>query len=270
MCGGMIDKYGSPEQREKWLRPLCTMEVKASYCLTEPGAGSDAASLSTKAVLDKSTSEYVINGGKAFISGAGQSDIYLVMCRTGGAGADGVTCLLVPKDTPGLSFGADEKKMGWKVQPTRQVMFEDCRVPVGNRIGKEGGGFEVAMRGLDGGRLSIGACSLGAAQACFEIALNYIKERKQFGKNIASNQAIQFKLADMAGKIISSRLILRHAASLVDQGDPAARTHCALAKKIGKFLSIYLPSLLLYIDSHIYIHSYTLTHIHTFISYILL
>jgi alkylation response protein AidB-like acyl-CoA dehydrogenase len=188
MCGGMIDKYGSEEQRKKWLPKLCDMSVKASYCLTEPGAGSDAASLSTKAVLDKAKNEYVINGGKAFISGAGQSDIYLVMCRTGGVGASGISCLLIPKDTPGLSFGSDEKKMGWKVQPTRQVIFEDCRVPASNMIGKEGQGFQVAMVGLDGGRLNIGACSLGAAQICFETCLKYVKERKQFGKSISDNQ----------------------------------------------------------------------------------
>ncbi len=252
MCGGMIDKYGTDEQKQKWLPQLCNMSVKASYCLTEPGAGSDAASLSTKAVLDKAKNEYVINGGKAFISGAGQSDIYLVMCRTGGVGASGISCLLIPKDTPGLSFGSDEKKMGWKVQPTRQVIFEDCRVPASNIIGKEGQGFQVAMVGLDGGRLNIGACSLGAAQICFETCLKYVKERKQFGKPISDNQgtqsysishyvcllttpllAIQFKLADMAGKIISARLILRHAANLLDSKSPLARTHCALAKKIA-------------------------------------
>jgi alkylation response protein AidB-like acyl-CoA dehydrogenase len=161
------------------------MDIKASYCLTESGSGSDAASLSTTAVLDTKTNEYVVNGGKVFISGAGQSDIYLIMCRTG---KDSITCLLVPKDTPGLSFGSNEKKMGWKVQPTRQVIFEDCRVPASNMIGKEGQGFQVAMVGLDGGRLNIGACSLGAAQICFETCLKYVKERKQFGKSISDNQ----------------------------------------------------------------------------------
>jgi len=231
MCGGMIDKFGSEEHRQHYLPKLCSMELKASYCLTEPGSGSDAASLSTKAELVGD--EYVLNGGKAFISGAGLSDLYLVMARTGGPGPKGVSCLLVPKDAPGLSFGANEKKMGWKVQPTRQVIFEDCRVPKANLLGKEGNGFSMAMAGLDGGRLSIGACSLGAAQTCFELALAYVKDRKQFGKPIGDNQAVQFKLAEMAAKISSSRLMLRHAAALVDAGDPAATVHCALAKKVA-------------------------------------
>jgi len=234
MCGGMIDRFGTPTQRQEWLPGLCSLKTKASYCLTEPGSGSDAASLSTKATLDTNSNEYVLSGSKAFISGAGLSDVYLVMCRTGGNGPKGVSCLLVPKDSPGLSFGANEKKMGWKVQPTRQVIFEEVRVPAANLLGgKEGQGFKMAMTGLDGGRLSIGACSLGAAQACFELALAYTKERKQFGKSISDNQAVQFKLADMAGKILSSRLALRHAAALLDAGDPAATVHCALAKKIA-------------------------------------
>jgi alkylation response protein AidB-like acyl-CoA dehydrogenase len=233
MCAGMIDKFGSQEHREQFLPAMCTMDLKASYCLTEPGSGSDASSLTTKAVLDESTNEYVLNGGKAFISGAGMSDIYLVMARTSGPGPKGVSCLVVPKDAPGLSFGADEKKMGWKVQPTRQVIFEDCRIPAANLLGQEGNGFTMAMAGLDGGRLSIGACSLGAAQASFEIALEYVKERKQFGNAVANNQAIQFKLADMAGKISSARLQLRNAAALLDVGHPAATVHCALAKKIA-------------------------------------
>ena len=196
MCAGMVDKFGSDEHRAEYLPKLCSMELKASYCLTEPGSGSDAASLTTKAVEDGD--DYVINGGKAFISGAGLSDLYLVMTRTGGPGPKGVSCLMVPKDAPGLSFGADEKKMGWKVQPTRQVIFEDCRIPKTNLLGKEGNGFTMAMSGLDGGRLSIGACSLGAAQQCFELAQAYVKERKQFGQPIGDNQALQFKLADMA------------------------------------------------------------------------
>ncbi len=231
MCAGMIDKFGSEEHRQQFLPKLCSMEMKASYCLTEPGSGSDAASLSTKAELKGD--EYVLNGGKAFISGAGLSDLYLVMARTGGPGPKGISCLLVPKNAPGLSFGANEKKMGWKVQPTRQVIFEDCRIPKANLLGKLGNGFTMAMAGLDGGRLSIGACSLGAAQASFELALAYVKERKQFGRPIADNQALQFKLAEMAAKISSSRLMLRHAAALLDAGDPAATVHCALAKKVA-------------------------------------
>eukprot|EP00605_Chrysophyceae_sp_TOSAG23-4_P001520 GSChrysophyteH1.ASY1.ANO1.1668.1 assembled CDS len=203
MCAGMVDKFGSDEHRAEYLPQL----------------------------LDGD--EYVLNGGKAFISGAGLSDLYLVMARTGGAGPKGVSCLMVPKGAPGLSFGADEKKMGWKVQPTRQVIFEDCRIPKSNLLGKEGNGFSMAMAGLDGGRLSIGACSLGAAQKCFELAQEYVKERKQFGKPIGENQALQFKLADMAGKLTTSRLMLRSAAALLDAGDPAATVHCALAKKIS-------------------------------------
>ena len=233
MCAGMIDRFGNAEQRKKWLPALCSLELKASYCLTEPGSGSDAGSLVTKAVFDPKTNEYVLNGGKAFISGAGLSDLYVVMCRTGGDGPKGVSCLLVPKDSSGLSFGANEKKMGWKVQPTKQVTFEDVRIPAANLLGQEGQGFKMAMAGLDGGRLSIGACSLGAAQVCFELALAYAKERKQFKKSVSDNQAIQFKFADMAGKILSSRLALRHAATLLDAGDPTATVHCALAKKIA-------------------------------------
>jgi alkylation response protein AidB-like acyl-CoA dehydrogenase len=227
MCAGMIDRFGTGDQREEWLPKLASLDVMASYCLTEPSSGSDAASLLSTAKLSSDGKSYVLNGGKAFISGAGLSDIYLVMCRTG----EGISCLMVPKDTPGLSFGADEKKMGWKVQPTRQVIFEDVVVPVTNRLGAEGQGFKMAMTGLDGGRLSIGACSLGAAQASFEIALDYAKERKQFGKSIADNQATQFKLADMAGNITMARLSLRHAAALLDAKSPAATVHCALAKK---------------------------------------
>eukprot|EP00602_Paraphysomonas_sp_CaronLab_P005343 CAMPEP_0185017980 /NCGR_PEP_ID=MMETSP1103-20130426/832_1 /TAXON_ID=36769 /ORGANISM="Paraphysomonas bandaiensis, Strain Caron Lab Isolate" /LENGTH=411 /DNA_ID=CAMNT_0027547615 /DNA_START=19 /DNA_END=1254 /DNA_ORIENTATION=+ len=232
MCAGMIDKFGSPEQRQQWLPKMCTLDTMASYCLTEPGSGSDAASLQTTAVIDpKYPDHYTINGGKAFISGAGMSDLYVVMCRTGGSGPRGISCLLVPKDTPGLSFGADEKKMGWKVQPTRQVIFEDCRVPVSNRLGDEGQGFAMAMTGLDGGRLNIGACSLGAAQASFDIALGYIKERKQFSKAISEYQATQFKVADMAANINVMRLSLRNAAALLDEGHPAATAHCAMAKR---------------------------------------
>jgi len=234
LCVGMVDKFGNEEQRAKYLPGLCSMETLASYCLTEPGSGSDASSLRTSAKLDPATNEYVINGGKAFISGAGMSDIYLVMCRTGeGSGANAISCIMIPKTAPGVSFGANERKMGWSCQPTRQITFEDVRVPVANRLGAEGQGFKMAMAGLDGGRISIGACSLGAAQACFEIALNYVKERKQFGKSIAEYQATQFKLADMAGKIVTARLALRNAARLLDEGHPAATAHCALAKKIA-------------------------------------
>lgn len=235
MCSNMIDKFGSEEQRKKFLPSLTSLNMMASYCLTEPESGSDAASLKTRAILDKSGNHYIVNGGKAFISGAGVSDVYVVMCRTGTSDskANGISCLLIPKDTPGLSFGANENKLGWKVQPTKQITFEDVKVPVSNRLGEEGMGFKMAMAGLDGGRLSIASCSLGAAQACLEIALLYVKERKQFGHALSSNQALQFKLADMAGKLITARLAVRSAAKLLDENHPAATAHCALAKKIA-------------------------------------
>ena len=229
----MIDKYGSEEMRLEYLPKLCSLDMMASYCLTEPGSGSDAGSLTTSAKIEGD--EYVINGGKAFISGAGLSDIYLVMCRTGSLEekGGGVSCILVPKDAPGVSFGANENKMGWKCQPTRQITFEDVRVPITNRVGAEGRGFDMAKAGLDGGRLSIGACSLGAAQECLNIAITYAKERKQFGKPIIKNQAIQFKLADMAEKIHVSRLALRSAADMLDNNHPLAPLYCAMAKKIS-------------------------------------
>lgn len=230
MCAGMIDKFGSEEQRQEYLPKLCNLDLMASYCLTEPGSGSDAAGLATRAILDETTNEYVLDGSKAFISGAGMSDLYLVMCRTGGPGPSGISCILIPKNAPGLSFGADEKKMGWKVQPTRQVIFEGVRVPAANRLGSVGAGFSMAMAGLDGGRLSIASCSLGAAQKCFEKSLAYCKDRKQFGKPISANQVTQFKFADMARKVNLSRLAIRSAASLMDEGHPAATSHCALAK----------------------------------------
>lgn len=234
MCAVCVEKWGNDAQKAEWLPKLCSMELLVSFCLTEPGSGSDAASLSTKAVYDKENDEYTVNGGKVFISGAGLSDLYLVMCRTGNTGrASDISCLVIPKDSPGLSFGASEKKMGWNCQPTRQVNFDNVKVPASNRLGTEGDGFKVAMSGLDGGRLNIASCSLGAAQACFEIAISYVKERKQFGSTIADFQTTQFKLADMAGKILSSRHMIRGAAGLLDEGHPAATAQCALAKKVA-------------------------------------
>mmetsp|Transcript_3043 Transcript_3043/g.4745 ORF Transcript_3043/g.4745 Transcript_3043/m.4745 type:complete len:380 (-) Transcript_3043:326-1465(-) len=230
MCAWVVDKFGSEQQRNEWVPKIVTMDLLISFCLTEPGSGSDAGSLSTKAEYDAGSDEFVLNGSKVFISGAGLSDLYLVMCRTG---EKEISCVVVPKGTPGLSFGAKEDKMGWNCQPTRQVNFEDVRVPASNLLGQRGEGFKIAMIGLDGGRLSIGACSLGAAQACFETALAYTKERKQFQKPIAEFQATQFKLADMAGKIISARHMLRNSAAMLDEGHPAASAHCALAKKIA-------------------------------------
>jgi len=231
MSAWMIDAYGSDEQRHKWLPQLCTMEKIASYCLTEPGAGSDAAALQTRAVRDGD--HYVLNGQKQFISGAGESDIYVVMARTGGAGAGGISTLVVERDTPGLSFGANEHKMGWNAQPTRAVIFENVRVPVSNRIGDEGIGFKIAMAGLDGGRLNITACSLGGAQAALEKALSYMKERKAFGKRLDEFQALQFRLADMAIELEAARSFLWRAAAALDRKDPEATKLCAMAKRFG-------------------------------------
>jgi alkylation response protein AidB-like acyl-CoA dehydrogenase len=231
MASWMIDNWGAEEQRQKWLPRLTTMELIASYCLTEPGAGSDASSLRTKAVLDGD--HYVLNGSKAFISGGGRSDIYVVMVRTGEDGPKGITCVVVENGTPGLSFGAQEKKMGWKSQPTSAVIFDNCRIPVANRIGKEGEGFKIAMMGLDGGRLNIGACSLGGARACLERAIAYTKERKQFGQAIADFQATQFKLADMATDLEAARLMIRSAAVAVNEKLPGATTKAAMAKRFA-------------------------------------
>lgn len=235
MASWMIDTFGNEAQRRKWLPRLTTMEIIASYCLTEPSAGSDAASLRTKAIRDGE--HYVINGGKAFISGAGTSDIYVCMVRTGGEGAGGVSCIVVEKGMPGLSFGAPEKKMGWNSQPTAQVMFDDCRVPVENLIGEEGQGFKIAMMGLDGGRLNIGACALGTAGAALERAKTYLTERQQFGKPLASFQALQFKLADMATELEAARLLLLQAATKVDAKTPDATKHAAMAKRFATDVS---------------------------------
>ncbi|MGX1787995.1 isobutyryl-CoA dehydrogenase [Bosea sp. NPDC055332] len=231
MCAWMIDRYGSQEQRQKYLPKLCTMEHLASYCLTEPGAGSDAAALKTKAVLDGD--HYVLDGQKQFISGAGVSDVYVVMVRTGEAGPSGISTVVVEKDTPGLSFGANEKKMGWNAQPTRAVIFENCRVPVANRIGPEGIGFKIAMAGLDGGRLNIGACSIGGAQGALDKALAYAQERKAFGSRIADFQALQFKLADMAIELEAARTFLWRAAAALDEKTPDATKLCAMAKRVA-------------------------------------
>lgn len=229
MCSWMIDRFASEELRQKYCPKLTSMEMVASYCLTEPGSGSDAAALKTKAVKDGDY--YVLNGSKAFISGAGVSDLYVVMVRTGGEGPKGISTVLVEKDTPGLSFGANEKKMGWNAQPTAIVTFEDCRVPVANRVGEEGEGFKFAMMGLDGGRLNIAACSLGTANAALKAALDYSNERKAFGKPLNQQQALQFKLADMATELEAARVMLYQAAWKLDQKTPDATRHCAMAKR---------------------------------------
>eukprot|EP00927_Polykrikos_kofoidii_P047312 TRINITY_DN41417_c0_g3_i1.p1 TRINITY_DN41417_c0_g3~~TRINITY_DN41417_c0_g3_i1.p1 ORF type:complete len:447 (-),score=95.98 TRINITY_DN41417_c0_g3_i1:335-1618(-) len=231
MCAWMIDQFGNDEIRQRFLPGLCTMELFSSYCLTEPGSGSDAASLTTTAVRDGD--DYVLNGSKAFISGGGVSDIYLVMCRTGGPGPKGISCVVVPKDAPGLVFGKNEDKLGWKTQPTSAVIFENCRVPAKNLLGKEGEGFKFAMKGLDGGRISIATCSVGAAARCLEISAAYVKDRKQFGSPIASFQNTQFKLADMAVDLAASRLMVRNAAKLLDEKDSDATTACAMAKRLA-------------------------------------
>lgn len=231
MASWMIDSFGDAAQRRRWLPKLMTMEHFASYCLTEPGAGSDAASLATRAARDGD--HYVLDGVKAFISGGGTSDIYVCMVRTGGEGADGISCLVVEKGAPGLSFGKREKKMGWNSQPTAAVIFEGCRVPVANRIGKEGEGFRIAMKGLDGGRLNIAACSLGGARACLEAARAHMLERRQFGKRLADFQALQFRLADMATELEAARLMVHRAAAKLDAGDADATVFCAMAKRFA-------------------------------------
>jgi alkylation response protein AidB-like acyl-CoA dehydrogenase len=229
MVAWMIDAYGSDEQRQEWLPKLCTMELLASYCLTEPGAGSDAAALATRAARDGD--DYVLNGQKQFISGAGAGDLYLVMARTGGEGPSGISTLIVPGDATGISLGASERKMGWNAQPTRAVMFDNVRVPAGNLLGDEGSGFRIAMAGLDGGRLNIAACSLGGAQCALEKTLGYMKERQAFGKRLDEFQALQFRLADMATALEASRAFLWRAAAAYDRSEPNATALCAMAKR---------------------------------------
>ena len=229
LCGNIIDAFGSEEQRRRWLPALTAMESIASYCLTEPGSGSDAGALRTRAVREGD--HYVLDGEKQFISGAGASDLYLCMVRTGGEGPHGVSALIVDKDTPGLSFGANERKMGWNAQPTRAVRFDGARVPVANRLGGEGEGFTFAMAGLDGGRLNIAACSLGGAQGALERTLAYMADRRAFGRTLTEFQALQFRLADMATDLEVARAFLRHAASALDAKAPEAVTLCAMAKR---------------------------------------
>jgi alkylation response protein AidB-like acyl-CoA dehydrogenase len=231
MCSWMIDRFGSEDLRARYLPRLTTMELIASYCLTEPGAGSDAASLRTTAKLDGD--HYVLNGSKAFISGAGTSDVYVVMARTGGEGPKGVSTFVVEKDTPGLSFGAQEKKMGWNSQPTAQVNFDNVRVPAENRVGAEGDGFRFAMMGLDGGRLNIASCSLGGAGFALDTAKAYMEQRSQFGRPLKDFQALQFKLADMATELDAARLMVRRAADSLDKRDPEATKQAAMAKRFA-------------------------------------
>lgn len=231
MATWMIDCYGSADLKARYLPSLVTMEKIASYGLTEPGSGSDAAALKTTARLDGD--HYILNGTKQFISGAGYNDVYVVMVRTSENGAKGVSCLVIDKDTPGFSFGAPEKKLGWNSSPTGQLIFEDCRVPVANRVGAEGDGFRFAMAGLDGGRLNIGACSLGGAQRCLDEAIKYTKERQQFGQPIADFQNTQFTLADMATDLEAARALLYLAAAKVTSGAPDKTRFSAMAKRLA-------------------------------------
>ncbi|AOP50674.1 acyl-CoA dehydrogenase family protein [Streptomyces lydicus] len=229
MVAWMIDTYGTPAQRDQWLPLLCSMEHLASYCLTEPEAGSDAAALRTRAVRDGDS--YVVTGVKQFISGAASSQVYLVMVRTHEAGARGITALLIDKDTPGLSFGPNERKMGWNAQPTRQVILDEVRVPVSHRLGQEGEGFKIAMHGLNGGRLNIAACSLGGARTALDRSISHLSQREAFGDKLANRQALQFQLADMATELEAAKTMLWQAAAALDAGDPRAVELCAMAKR---------------------------------------
>ena len=229
MATWMIDSFGSADLRARYVPSLVTMEKIASYCLTEPGSGSDAAAMRTTAVRDGD--HWVLNGSKAFISGAGTSDVYVVMARTGEPGAKGISAFVVDLGTPGLSFGAQEKKMGWNSQPTAIVSFDDCRIPAENLLGKEGDGFRYAMMGLDGGRLNIAACSLGGARLALETAQDYVSTRKQFGKALAEFQNTQFKLADMATQLDACRLMVLRGAWAIDTGHPEKTKWCAMAKR---------------------------------------
>ena len=231
MASWMIDRFGSAEVKQKYLSSMITMERMGSYCLTEPSSGSDAAALKTRAIKDGN--HYVVSGSKAFISGGGENEIYVTMVRTGEDGPKGITCLVIEKGMPGVSFGAQEKKLGWHSQPTCQVNFDEVKVPIENRVGGEGEGFRIAMMGLDGGRINIGACSLGGAQRCLDEAVKYTKERKQFGQAIADFQATQFTLADMETELQAARYLLYVAAAKVTSGAPDKTRFAAMAKRLA-------------------------------------
>ena len=231
MCSWMIDRFGSDELRRRFVPRLATMELIASYCLTEPGSGSDAASLRASARRDGE--DYVLNGAKAFISGGGVSDVYVVMARTGEPGPRGVSTFVVEKGTAGLSFGAQERKLGWNSQPTAMVQFDDCRIPAANRVGAEGEGFRFAMMGLDGGRVNIAACSLGAAGFALDTAKAYMETRRQFDRPLKDFQALQFKLADMATELEAARLMVHRAAAAIDGDHPRKTQLCAMAKRFA-------------------------------------
>jgi alkylation response protein AidB-like acyl-CoA dehydrogenase len=231
MATWMVTTWGSETVRSQWSEGLTTGQLLASYCLTEPGAGSDAASLQTKAVRDGD--DYIINGSKVFISGAGETELLVVMCRTGEAGPKGISAVVIPADAAGVSYGKAEDKMGWNAQPTRQISFENVRIPVTNLLGEEGQGFTFAMKGLDGGRINIATCSIGTAQSALDRATQYMNERKQFGKPLAAFQALQFKLADMATELVAARQMVRLAAFKLDMQDPESSAYCAMAKRFA-------------------------------------
>lgn len=231
MCTWMVTSFGNTSLREAWGARLTSGVALASYCLTEPGAGSDAANLRTRA--DRDGADYVITGSKAFISGAGSTDVLVAMVRTGGPGAKGISCVLIPADAPGITYGRKEDKMGWNCQPTRTIHFDRVRVPVTHRLGEEGEGFAIAMKGLDGGRINIATCSLGTAQAALDLARTHLLERQQFGKPIAEFQGLQFKLADMATRLVAARQMVRLAAFRLDHQHPEATLFCAMAKQFA-------------------------------------
>eukprot|EP01088_Endostelium_zonatum_P018506 TRINITY_DN5969_c0_g1_i1.p1 TRINITY_DN5969_c0_g1~~TRINITY_DN5969_c0_g1_i1.p1 ORF type:complete len:422 (-),score=96.99 TRINITY_DN5969_c0_g1_i1:60-1325(-) len=231
MCGWVIDEFGNQNQRSKFVPDLVNCEKFGSYCLTEPSCGSDASALKTTA--KKQGDHYILTGEKAFISGGGVSDVYIVMARTGGPGPKGISCFFVEKDTPGLSFGKKEKKLGWNSQPTRAVILDNVKIPQENLIGKEGDGFKIAMKALDGGRINIGACSLGAAQKCFELAREHMKVRTAFGKQLREFQGLEFRMADMASDITMARMMVRNAAEKLDSKAEDGTLYCAMAKKVS-------------------------------------
>ncbi|MFJ5877148.1 acyl-CoA dehydrogenase family protein [Streptomyces sp. NPDC093088] len=231
MVAWMIDRYGDDAQRGRWLPDLCSARRLGSYCLTEPGAGSDAAALRTRA--ERVGDDYVLTGVKQFVSGAGASDVYVVMARTGAEGPGGITAFVVERDDPGVSFGANERKMGWNAQPTRQVVLDGVRIPAGRRLGSEGEGFRIAMHGLNGGRLGIAACSLGGAQSALDRSLSHLADREAFGARLLDAQALQFRLADMATELAAARALVRQAADALDRGDPQAPRLCAMAKRFA-------------------------------------
>lgn len=231
MATWMVGKWGQPGLRGAWGPLLASGQKLASYCLTEPGAGSDAASLSTRA--QRQGDDYIVNGAKAFISGGGDTDLLVVMARTGGEGPSGISAFAIPADSEGVSYGRKEEKMGWNSQSTRPIVFENVRVPAANMLGQEGEGFKIAMKGLDGGRINIGTCSVGAAQGALDAARRYMDERRQFNRRLAEFQALQFKLADMATHLVAARQMVRLAACKLDGGAPDAATYCAMAKRFA-------------------------------------